>query len=105
MKKIVPLALVASAALALSALSLPAVAATNPSAMGTGPAASPYCDATQTDINDNSGDITKKLQAKGYSVDSLEASGGCLEAFVHKGNTAEVLRLDPVYLTPVGSQG
>jgi hypothetical protein len=101
----VPLALAASVALALGAMSLPASAATSPSAMGTGPATSPYCDATQTDIDDNSGDITKKLEAKGYSVDSLEAAGGCLEAFVHQGKTAEVLRLDPTYLTPVGSQG
>jgi hypothetical protein len=104
MKKIVPLAIVASAALALSSLTMPAFAATA-SSMGSGPATSPYCDATQTEITDNSGDITKKLEAKGYSVDRLEAAGGCLEAFVHKGDTAEVLRLDPVYLTPVGSQG
>lgn len=106
MKKLVPLAVLASLALSLGAATLPAAAATPAAPATMGPASSPSCDVTQSQLDDTLGTIiSQRLAAEGYAVDSLQASGGCLEAFVHKGNVAEVLHLDPTYLTPIGSNG
>ena len=99
MSRLPLVALAAVSMLGLGAMSVPASASTS-THVGAGV---PFCDATQDQIEGNRADITQRLQAQGYKVDSIQDSGGCVQAFVEKSGVSQILTLDPDYLKPVGS--